>query len=89
MVGDEEEEEYEEYEWAGQTRIRTTTLLPGGLAASGFQTGSKVSAEEEEDIDLDVDGCDQATFGEAQYPYGKSSIHLVPVRHSLCCRRST
>ncbi len=30
--GGEEEEKYEEYTWAGQTRVRTTTMIQGGLA---------------------------------------------------------
>lgn len=34
---DVEGESYEEYEWAGQTRIRTTSLLQGGFAAAGRQ----------------------------------------------------
>ncbi len=34
MVDIEGEGEYEEYTWAGQTRIRATTMLPGGLAGT-------------------------------------------------------
>ena len=30
--GEEEDAEYEEYTWAGQTRVRVTTMLEGGLA---------------------------------------------------------
>lgn len=29
---DEEDASYEEYTWAGQTRVRVTTMLEGGLA---------------------------------------------------------
>lgn len=32
VEGDVEGEQYEEYTWAGQTRIRATTLLEGGFA---------------------------------------------------------
>lgn len=32
VEGDAEGEQYEEYTWAGQTRIRATTLLEGGFA---------------------------------------------------------
>lgn len=32
---DVEGESFEEYEWAGQTRIRTSSLLQGGYAAAG------------------------------------------------------
>ena len=59
---------YEEYEWCGETRIRTTTLLPGGLGASGFQTAAKATSDEE-DFDLDVDGNDEDHFGQPQYPF--------------------
>lgn len=32
---DVEGEEYEEYEWAGQTRVRASSLLEGGYSATG------------------------------------------------------
>lgn len=32
---DVEGESYEEYEWAGQTRIRASSLLEGGYSATG------------------------------------------------------
>lgn len=32
---DVEGESYEEYEWAGQTRIRASSLLEGGFSAAG------------------------------------------------------
>lgn len=34
---DVEGESYEEYEWAGQTRIRASSLLEGGYSAAGKQ----------------------------------------------------
>lgn len=64
---DVEGESYEEYEWAGQTRIRATTLLQGGFSASGFQTSNSQNHTDEDDIDLNVDGDDSATYGQAQY----------------------
>lgn len=33
---DVEGESYEEYEWAGQTRIRASSLLEGGFSAAGI-----------------------------------------------------
>lgn len=33
---DVEGETYEEYEWAGQTRIRASSLLEGGYTAAGM-----------------------------------------------------
>lgn len=34
---DVEGEAYEEYEWAGQTRIRASSLLEGGFSAAGTE----------------------------------------------------
>lgn len=61
---DVEDEFYEEYEWAGQTRIRATTLLHGRFSASGYQVGKH---EDDDDQDLNVDGDDTVTYGQAQY----------------------
>ncbi|XP_048587892.1 E3 ubiquitin-protein ligase RNF220 isoform X2 [Nematostella vectensis] len=58
---------FEEYEWAGQTRIRATSLLEGGFKASGFQTGIKRKINEEDDADLNIDGDDSEEFGKPQY----------------------
>ncbi|XP_048757551.1 E3 ubiquitin-protein ligase Rnf220-like isoform X1 [Ostrea edulis] len=67
------DEQCEEYTWAGQTRIRATTLLQGGLGGSGFQTYSS-RRHIEEDIDLDVDGDDSKQYGEPQY----SEADIIP-----------
>lgn len=32
-----DDEQYEEYTWAGQTRIRATTMLEGGFASKSCQ----------------------------------------------------
>ncbi len=49
--GDEEEpidiegegpEQYEEYTWAGQTRIRASTMLDGGYAGRHLMTRKKI-----------------------------------------------
>ncbi|KAJ9584242.1 hypothetical protein L9F63_021421, partial [Diploptera punctata] len=60
-------EMYEEYEWAGQRRIRATTLLVGGFAATGMPTSSSRPSPIEEEADLVVDGDDSATYGPPQY----------------------
>jgi len=60
-------EMYEEYEWAGQRRIRATTLLVGGFAATGMATSSSRPSPIEEEADLVVDGDDSATYGPPQY----------------------
>ncbi|XP_077282667.1 E3 ubiquitin-protein ligase RNF220 isoform X3 [Temnothorax americanus] len=67
--------EYEEYEWAGQTRVRATSMLVGGFSAAGLATSSSNRGgarggggnHEDEDVDLVVDGDDAAEFGPAQY----------------------
>ncbi|KAL3869717.1 hypothetical protein ACJMK2_042366 [Sinanodonta woodiana] len=59
-------EQYEEYTWAGQTRIRVTSLLDGGFSGSGFQTACKRGLQEE-DVDLNVDGDDSVEYGQPQY----------------------
>jgi len=59
---DVDDEDYEEYEWAGQKRIRSTSLFKGGLKAAGFLTIKKTR----EDEVLDVTGDDEV-IGDAQY----------------------
>ncbi|XP_031621343.1 E3 ubiquitin-protein ligase Rnf220 [Contarinia nasturtii] len=65
---DVEGESYEEYEWAGQTRIRASSMLEGGYTAAGLQTTSMgQSSQNDEDEDLNVDGDDSQIYGEPQY----------------------
>jgi len=59
---DVDDEDYEEYEWAGQKRIRSTSMFKGGLKAAGFLTIKKTR----EDEVLDVIGDDEE-IGTAQY----------------------
>lgn len=79
-------EHYEEYEWAGQKRIRLCSLLPGGYAALGIgtnitnRTGSNSAHnqdnnEDDEDEDLNVDDDDTQIYGAAQY----SENDIIPV----------
>ncbi|XP_070163931.1 E3 ubiquitin-protein ligase Rnf220 isoform X3 [Polyergus mexicanus] len=72
-------ETFEEYEWAGQRRVRASSMLVGGFSAAGLATsssnrsgsgvggGGAGSNQEDEDVDLVVDGDDAAEFGPAQY----------------------
>ncbi|XP_036342004.1 E3 ubiquitin-protein ligase RNF220-like [Rhagoletis pomonella] len=74
---DENGEEYEEYEWAGQKRIRVSSLLQGGYAAIGVgqsvtnhsagsvPNNTQIGDEEEEDLNVDED--DTHLYGPAQY----------------------
>ncbi|XP_075219801.1 E3 ubiquitin-protein ligase ari-2 isoform X2 [Lycorma delicatula] len=66
VEGEGDVEMYEEYEWAGQRRIRASTLLVGGYAGVGMASSSRPTREEE-DAYLVVDGDDSATFGPSQY----------------------
>ena len=60
-------EGYEEYEWAGQTRIRATSMLPGSsLADSGFVVARKDS--DTEDVELDIERDETDVYGQSQYP---------------------
>jgi len=55
---------YEEYEWAGQSRVRVTSLLQGGLGGAGFLTIQKTDETEE----LDVTGEDpEDDYGPEEY----------------------
>ncbi|XP_055911701.1 E3 ubiquitin-protein ligase Rnf220 [Eupeodes corollae] len=58
-------EEYEEYEWAGQKRIRVSSLIPGGYASIGI--GTSISNSEYEGEDLNVDDDDTHIYGPPQY----------------------
>jgi hypothetical protein len=56
---------FETYTWAGQTRIRATSLLEGGLTASGFQTHK--GKDQDVDFDLDVEKDHTAIYGPSQF----------------------
>lgn len=73
VEGDDSGEQYEEYTWMGETRIRATTMLEGGFAASGFQLSSR-RLSVDEDLDLNVDGDDTELYGRPQY----SEVDVVP-----------
>ncbi|XP_075146258.1 ring finger protein 220 [Haematobia irritans] len=82
---DEGGEEYEEYEWAGQKRIRVSSLLQGGYAAIGIgQTNGSSSAShrhnghnDDEDEDLNVDEDDTQIYGPTQYAENDVISHTV------------
>ncbi|KAI9352572.1 hypothetical protein BDR26DRAFT_929136 [Obelidium mucronatum] len=64
--GGDDEPEFEEYEWAGQTRVRVTSMLEGGFAAHGFNVYNKKRDKDvEEDIDIDLD--EEEVFGGVQF----------------------
>uniref|UniRef100_A0A1A9WJA2 RING-type domain-containing protein n=1 Tax=Glossina brevipalpis TaxID=37001 RepID=A0A1A9WJA2_9MUSC len=67
-------EEYEEYEWAGQKRIRVSSLLQGGYAAIGVgqtitngNNSGFAPNQDDEDEDLNVDEDDTQIYGPQQY----------------------
>ncbi len=53
---------FETYTWAGQTRVRATSLIEGGLRGAGFV--SITQGNEDEELDIENDGDD---YGSAQY----------------------
>ncbi|KAI8144931.1 hypothetical protein BJV82DRAFT_681359 [Fennellomyces sp. T-0311] len=58
---------WDEYEWAGQTRVRATAMMDGGYGGAGFATTSKREEDEDVDEDLDVEDDDAAQYGANQY----------------------
>lgn len=75
-------ETFDEYEWAGQSRLRATALLEGGYRAAGWVTAGSSSIAcrssndaDDDDADLDVDGDDADTFGRPQF----SEADLIPL----------
>ncbi|KAI7902203.1 uncharacterized protein BX663DRAFT_512083 [Cokeromyces recurvatus] len=67
LTNDQQSPGWEEYEWAGQRRVRATAMMEGGYGGAGFATASKTEVEEEDDEDLDVEDDDVAQFGQSQY----------------------
>ncbi|KAF7723318.1 hypothetical protein EC973_002115 [Apophysomyces ossiformis] len=55
---------WQEYEWAGQTRVRATAMMEGGYRGAGFATANK---EEDVDEDLDVEDDGAGQYGQSQY----------------------
>ncbi|CAH1153765.1 unnamed protein product [Phaedon cochleariae] len=55
-------EAFEEYEWAGQARVRATSLFQGSVS----NLGTSISITDE-DQDLNVDGDDTQMYGSPQY----------------------
>ncbi|EDW14609.1 E3 ubiquitin-protein ligase RNF220 [Drosophila mojavensis] len=68
---DDDSEEYEEYEWAGQKRIRVSTLVQGGYAALNlgqtikYNGGQQTNNDDEDDVNVDED--DTHIYGPTQY----------------------
>ncbi|XP_044740995.1 E3 ubiquitin-protein ligase Rnf220-like [Chrysoperla carnea] len=61
-------DDFGEYEWAGQHRVRASSMLEGGYSACGIGNVSrKNSGDDEDGEDLIVDGDDGDKYGPAQY----------------------
>lgn len=58
---------FEEYEWAGQTRVRASSLLEGGFSGLGIGTSICKPNIEDEDADIVVDGDDSQVYGSFHY----------------------
>lgn len=61
--------EGDSYEWAGQTRIRASSLLNGGYSGAGIGTSISSRPQDEDDTtELNVDGDDDTQmYGPSQY----------------------
>ncbi|KAF9431804.1 hypothetical protein BGZ76_011678 [Entomortierella beljakovae] len=55
---------FEEYTWAGQTRVRATALFEGGMGSLG--TGARLGQEDIDD-DLNVEDDEEDEYGDAQF----------------------
>ncbi|KAI8084731.1 uncharacterized protein BX664DRAFT_266699 [Halteromyces radiatus] len=55
--------DWDQYEWAGQVRVRATSMMEGGYGGAGFATAQK---EDDVDEDLDIEE-DDAEYGHSQY----------------------
>ncbi|XP_055694149.1 E3 ubiquitin-protein ligase Rnf220 [Lutzomyia longipalpis] len=60
-------ETFDEYEFAGETRIRATSLIEGGLSGAGIGTVVTKENPDDDDEDLNVDGDDTHIYGPPQY----------------------
>ena len=65
----------EEYTWAGETRVRATSMLQGPLVNHGFQ--KLAQGDETEEVDIGDDDDEQETFGQPQYPLSLKKICMV------------
>lgn len=70
---DVEGETFDEYEWAGQTRVRASSMLPGGFAAAGI--GTTITPASDDENELNVDGDDTQIYGPPQF----SERSIVPI----------
>ena len=77
-LGD-DDEEFETYEWAGETRVRAITGLQANFHALGYYTsGSSNGTAKDVADDLDVDGDESILYGLPQF----SQADLIPVDNS-------
>uniref|UniRef100_A0A336LIU9 CSON006042 protein n=1 Tax=Culicoides sonorensis TaxID=179676 RepID=A0A336LIU9_CULSO len=72
-------ETYDQYEWAGQTRIRAAGLLPGGYSAVGI--GTRITPASDDENELNVDGDDGDIYGPPQF---SERDVIVPISKDEC-----
>jgi hypothetical protein len=87
---EDEDESYEEYTWAGQTRVRTTSLDVYNLGGvEGYLSAKKLNPEQECD-DLDVDESNEASkFGKSQFSEHDIEKFLNSKNNANECQPST
>ncbi|XP_022087777.1 E3 ubiquitin-protein ligase RNF220-like isoform X2 [Acanthaster planci] len=68
---DGEDDDFEEYTWCGQTRVRATSMLDSRFREAGFEVGRK---EAECDTELNVDDDDTAEYGPEQF----TEVDIIP-----------
>ncbi|XP_035232393.1 E3 ubiquitin-protein ligase RNF220-like [Stegodyphus dumicola] len=69
-----DDENFEEYDFADQTRIRAISLIPGGYRSLHGQSTRNAVADEDEDVDVDVIDDNTVTYGEPQY----TELDVIP-----------
>ncbi|OZJ03577.1 hypothetical protein BZG36_03047 [Bifiguratus adelaidae] len=56
---------WDEYEWAGEMRVRATAFMEGGYGAAGFALSKKDATDIDDDVE--VEGDDALEYGEPQF----------------------
>lgn len=69
-------EGFEEYEWAGQSRVRATSMLQGGVSSLGTSISM---AEEDEDLVVDGDDSQVIFYSVNQFRTSLDKSRILPL----------